>query len=52
MGDDRAGVGSVLLLPEVLRKPLRDGASAEVAILAGLLSRLYPSTLPDPPRGA
>lgn len=39
--DDRpAGVGSVLLLPEVLAKPVREGATAVVAILAGLLSRL------------
>jgi predicted nucleic acid-binding protein len=35
-----AGAGSVLLLPEVLGKPLRDGAAAEVRILAGLLARL------------
>jgi len=35
-----AGVGSVLLLPEVLAKPMRDQASDEVATLAGLLSRL------------
>jgi predicted nucleic acid-binding protein len=34
------GVGSLLLLPEVLGKPLRDGATAEVRILAGLLARL------------
>ena len=34
------GTGSVLLLPEVLSKPLRDGATGEVRILAGLLSRL------------
>ncbi len=34
------GTGSVLLLPEVLSKPLRDGATDEVRILAGLLSRL------------
>ena len=33
------GTGSVLLLPEVLSKPLRDGATDEVRILAGL-SRL------------
>lgn len=38
--DQPAGVGSVLLLPEVLSKPLRDGAMANVAILTGLLSRL------------
>jgi len=27
-----AGIGSVLLLPEVLGKPLRDGAAAEIRI--------------------
>lgn len=35
-----AGIGSVLLLPEVLGKPLRDGATDEIRILAGLLARL------------
>ena len=35
-----AGVGSVLLLPEVLGKPLRDGSTAEIRALAGLLARL------------
>lgn len=35
-----AGVGSVLLIPEILSKPLRDGAVAEVRALAGLLARL------------
>ncbi len=35
-----AGVGSVLLLPEMLSKPLRDGTADEVRILAGLLARL------------
>lgn len=35
-----AGAGSVLLLPEVLGKPLRDGAPGEVRALAGLLARL------------
>jgi predicted nucleic acid-binding protein len=34
------GTGSVLLLPEVLGKPLRDGTADEVRILAGLLARL------------
>jgi len=34
------GTGSVLLLPEILSKPLRDGATDEVRILAGLLARL------------
>jgi predicted nucleic acid-binding protein len=36
----QAGVGSVLLLPEVLAKPMREGSAAEVAALAGLLGRL------------
>jgi predicted nucleic acid-binding protein len=35
-----AGLGSVLLLPEVLGRPLRDGAVTEVRILAALLARL------------
>ena len=35
-----AGAGSVLLLPEVLAKPLRDGTPDEIRILAGLLARL------------
>jgi predicted nucleic acid-binding protein len=35
-----AGIGSVLLLPEVLSRPLRDGATDEVRVLAGLLARL------------
>jgi predicted nucleic acid-binding protein len=35
-----AGAGSVLLLPEVLSKPLRDGTPDEVRTLAGLLARL------------
>jgi predicted nucleic acid-binding protein len=35
-----AGVGSVLLIPEVLSKPLRDGGITEVRMLAGLLGRL------------
>jgi predicted nucleic acid-binding protein len=34
------GVGSVVLLPEVLSKPLREGASDEVTAIAKLLSRL------------
>ena len=34
------GAGSVLLLPEVLGKPLRDGTADEVRALAGLLGRL------------
>jgi predicted nucleic acid-binding protein len=32
--------GSVLLLPEVLSKPLRDGNADEIRALAGLLARL------------
>lgn len=35
-----AGAGSVLLLPEVLGKPLRDGAAGEIRTLVGLLARL------------
>ena len=35
-----AGVGSVLLLPEVLAKPTASGASDEVAALTALLARL------------
>lgn len=35
-----AGAGSVLLLPEVLAKPLHDGTPEEVRTLAGLLARL------------
>jgi predicted nucleic acid-binding protein len=33
-------VGSLLLLPEVLGKPLREGSGDEVRALAGLLGRL------------
>lgn len=36
----KAGIGSVLLLPEVLGRPLRDGAADEVRVLAALLARL------------
>lgn len=35
-----AGVGSVLLLPELLSKPVRDGSTAAVRNLAGLMARL------------
>lgn len=35
-----AGVGSVLLLPELLSKPLRDGRTDELASLGELLARL------------
>jgi predicted nucleic acid-binding protein len=38
--DRRDGVGSVLLLPEVLAKPLRDGDAGAVRALGGLLTRL------------
>jgi predicted nucleic acid-binding protein len=38
--DQPDGVGSLLLLPEILGKPLRDGATDEVRVLAGLLGRL------------
>ena len=37
---DFAGAGSVLLLPEVLSKPLRDSQPDEVRPLAALLARL------------
>ena len=36
----RDGIGSVLLLPEVMAKPLRDGDVAAVRTLGGLLTRL------------
>ena len=44
---ERAGCGSVLLLPELLAKPLRDGSTAEVAELSALLGRLdlFPTDL-------
>jgi predicted nucleic acid-binding protein len=35
-----AGIGSVLLLPELLTKPLRDRADAELEQMSALLSRL------------
>jgi predicted nucleic acid-binding protein len=35
-----AGIGSVLLLPELLSKPIRDGDTDAVRMLAGLLARL------------
>lgn len=37
---DLVGTGSVLLLPEVLSKPMREGAASEVRVLASLLARL------------
>jgi predicted nucleic acid-binding protein len=36
-----AGVGSVLLVPEILTKPLRDEAAEEVDGLSALLARLH-----------
>ncbi len=35
-----AGIGSVLLVPELLAKPLRDGAEGELEALAALLGRI------------
>jgi len=35
-----AGTGSVLLIPELLTKPMRDGSDTEVQALAALLARL------------
>ncbi|MCC7077580.1 MAG: type II toxin-antitoxin system VapC family toxin [Acidimicrobiia bacterium] len=35
-----AGVGSVLLIPELLIKPIRDGADTDIEALAALLGRL------------
>lgn len=35
-----AGIGSVLLIPELLTKPMRDNAESEIAALAALLARL------------
>lgn len=35
-----AGIGSVLLIPELLTKPIREGADAEVQGLSALLGRL------------
>ena len=35
-----AGIGSVLLIPELLTKSMRDGSEAEVDALAALLARL------------
>ncbi|MQY24278.1 type II toxin-antitoxin system VapC family toxin [Nocardia macrotermitis] len=39
-GDRFAGAGSTLLLPELLTKPLRDGAHSEILELGALLGRL------------
>ena len=38
--DVPAGIGSVLLVPELLTEPTRTGAPEEVAALTGVLSRL------------
>lgn len=35
-----AGIGSVLLIPELLSKPLREGADSDIEALAALLGRL------------
>ncbi len=35
-----AGTGSVLLIPELLTRPMRDGAESEIEALAALLGRL------------
>ena len=37
---DTAGIGSVLLLPELLTRPTRDASEDELAALYGLLARL------------
>jgi predicted nucleic acid-binding protein len=34
------GIGSVLLIPELLTKPIRDGVETELSALAALLARL------------
>lgn len=39
-GGRRAGIGSVLLLPELMTRPVREQAGAEVAALGALLARL------------
>ncbi len=36
----RTGVGSVLLLPELLSKPLREGRDSELSALGAILARL------------
>jgi predicted nucleic acid-binding protein len=38
--EERPGIGSVLLVPEVLTKPYRERAQQETAALAALLGRL------------
>jgi hypothetical protein len=37
---DIAGVGSVLLIPELLSKPVRAGSTSDVAVLGSLLGHL------------
>lgn len=39
-GSSTAGIGSVLLVPELLSKPMRDGARNELGALVALLARL------------
>lgn len=39
-GAPAVGIGSVLLIPELLTKPLRDEAAEEIALLTWLLARL------------
>jgi PIN domain len=39
-GAPPAGVGSLLLIPELLTKPTRDGADHELSALAAILGRL------------
>jgi predicted nucleic acid-binding protein len=39
-GTPPVGIGSVLLIPELLTKPLRDEAEEEIAALSWLLARL------------
>jgi predicted nucleic acid-binding protein len=39
-GTPAVGIGSVLLVPELLTKPLRDEAEEEIAALSWLLARL------------
>lgn len=39
-GENVAGIGSVLLIPELLTKPLRAGSPDEMSALATLLGRL------------
>lgn len=38
--DEVAGIGSVLLIPELLSKPIRDGRPKEAGALEALLARL------------